>query len=185
MGRNGDGPSYLRLVETIRAGLPDAVIRSTFLVGFPGETEEDFALLLDFQERARFDWLGVFTWSREEGTAAYSMKGRVNKKIAAHRKTVIEERQVPITEEKMNRFVGRTVDVLVEEKFSDTPYMAPAAPHIREAPPGLWLGRLFCQAPEVDGAAVIRQAAGTTPQPGAMIRGRVCGRAGFDLEVEV
>ena len=191
MGRNGDGPHCLRLLDTIRARLPDAVIRSTFLVGFPGETEEDFAMLLDFQEQARFDWLGVFTWSREEGTPAYSMKGRVSKKVAAQRKALVEERQIPITEERMNRFVGRTMDVLVEEAFTETPTAPPvrSASASRDTPPaGLWLGRLFCQAPEVDGASVIRQApqsGGTPPRPGSLIRGIVRARTGFDLEVEV
>ena len=176
MGRNGDGKSYLTLLDKIRSRLPDAVIRSTFLVGFPGETEKDFSLLLDFQKKARFDWLGVFTFSREEGTAAYSMKERVSKKIARERKTIIEELQIPITEKRMNRFIGRTMDVLVEEEAAD----------------GLWLGRAFCQAPEVDGAAVICAPAATpgvvepdTVKPGALIQGTVVAQRGFDLEVRV
>jgi ribosomal protein S12 methylthiotransferase len=173
MGRKGETKSYLRLLKSIRAKLPDAVIRSTFLVGFPGETEDDFNMLLDFQRQACFDWLGVFVFSREEGTAAYSMKGRVAKKTAAKRKLFIEEKQIPITEEKINRFIGRTMDVLVEESV-DT----------------LWLGRLFCQAPEVDGATVIRRSDIKTDTqitaktaPGDMIRGTVVARVGFDLEV--
>jgi ribosomal protein S12 methylthiotransferase len=169
MGRNGDKQKYLGLLRAIRLRLPDAVIRSTFLVGFPGETEEDFSELLDFQKRARFDWLGIFSWSREEGTTAYSMKGKVGKKTAAAHKALVEERQIPITEERMNRFVGRTMDALVEEKAGD----------------GLWLGRLFCQAPEVDGAAIIRQGAATLTHlaPGTMIQGTITARSGFDLEV--
>jgi ribosomal protein S12 methylthiotransferase len=168
MGRRGDTKTYLALLDAIRARLPDAVIRSTFMVGFPGETEEDFAALLDFQAKARFDWLGVFTFSREEGTAAWSMKNRVNKKTAAQRKALVEEKQMSITEKNMDRFVGRTLDALVEEKIDDddvppagdSPGAAPSA--VGGSPDdsaaehsGLWLGRLFCQAPEVDGAAVI------------------------------
>jgi len=176
MGRRGSGESYLRLLDTIRCRLPDAVIRSTFLVGFPGETEEDFEQLLGFQRQAGFDWLGVFAYSREEGTAAHSMKNRVPKQIALRRKVLVEETQIPITEDRMNRFVGRTLDVLVEE----------ALPLAEDT---LWLGRLFCHAPEVDGAAVIQQANahGTAPQPapGQLIRGTVFARAGFDLEVRI
>ncbi|MCL1812827.1 MAG: 30S ribosomal protein S12 methylthiotransferase RimO [Treponema sp.] len=178
MGRKGNAKSYLGLLETIRTKLPDAVIRSTFLVGFPGETEDDFKELVDFQKKARFDWLGVFTFSREEGTAAYSMKGRVGKKIAAQRKAIIEEKQLPITEERMNRFVGQIMDVLIEEAID--PEDNPAT--------GLWLGRLFCQAPEVDGAAVIRTADATgtlLPKPGDMIRGTIVARNGIDLELLV
>ena len=180
MGRKGDAEIYLRLLDTIRSQLPDAVIRSTFLAGFPGETEKDFSELLDFQDKAGIDWLGVFCWSREEGTAAYSMKDRVTKKIAAERKKIIEEKQIPITEKKMDRFVGRTMDVLVEEAVDD-----------------LWLGRLFCQAPEVDGAAIIRTGeaqkgnartgnirTASSPEPGALIRGTVVARRGFDLELQ-
>ena len=181
MGRRGNAKSYLCLLETIRTKLPDAVIRSTFLVGFPGETEDDFKMLLDFQQQANFDWLGVFTFSREEGTAAYSIKGRVGKKIAAQRKAVIEEKQVPITEERMNRFAGRTMDVLVEEVIAPAPEDSPQSDNF-------WLGRVFCQAPEVDGAAVIRTADATgtkLPKPGDMIRGTIVARRGFDLELLV
>ena len=179
MGRKGNAKTYLKLLDIIRAKLPDAVIRSTFLVGFPGETEDDFQILLDFQKKAQFDWLGIFAFSREEGTVAYSMKGKVIKKTAAGRKALIEEKQIPITEKKMNRFVGRAMDVLVEEIIDPAPLdNSPAA--------GLALGRLFCQAPEVDGAAVIRTAAGTLlPKPGKMIQGTVVARRGFDLEISV
>ena len=143
--------------------------RSTFLTGFPGETEEDFAALLDFQEKARLDWLGVFAYSREEDTAAYGMKNRVPRKLAAERKRLVEERQIPITEENMDRFTGKAYDVLVEEEI--------------DMEGGLYLGRLYCQAPEVDGAAVIHCGDGRPPEPGTFVKGRVSGRTGFDLQI--
>jgi ribosomal protein S12 methylthiotransferase len=176
MNRRGRAESYLALLETIRRRLPGAVIRSTFLVGFPGETDADFAALLDFQEKARPDWLGCFTFSREEGTAAYGMRGRVSKKIAAQRKQIVEERQIAITEQNMERFVGQTLDVLIEERFENGDSEAAA-----EDEP-LWLGRLYCQAPEVDGAAVITGGHGEL-KPGALVPGAVIARRGFDLEV--
>ncbi|MDR2071671.1 MAG: 30S ribosomal protein S12 methylthiotransferase RimO, partial [Treponema sp.] len=141
MNRRGTAESYLDLIASIRAVLPGAVIRSTFLLGFPGETEEDFETLLDFQARARLDWAGSFVYSREEDTPAYFMKGRVSKRIAEARKRAMEERQILITQERMDRFIGRTEYVLVEERINGEE--------------GLYLGRLPCQAPEVDGAAVI------------------------------
>jgi ribosomal protein S12 methylthiotransferase len=183
MNRGGTGESYLELLDRIRDVLPDAVIRSTFLTGFPGETEDDFAMLVDFQQKARFDWLGVFVYSREEGTPAYSMGQRVAKKTAEGRKAVIEENQIPITEKRMDRFVGRRMEVLVEEKIDGS----------------FCLGRLFCQAPEVDGAAIIHTgtASGVSPavrktafktapvlNAGDLVPCRVLRRAGFDLEVE-
>ncbi|GHV27625.1 ribosomal protein S12 methylthiotransferase RimO [Spirochaetia bacterium] len=167
MNRRLDAAAYLSLINDIRRTLPDAVIRSTFLTGFPGETEEDFRKLLDFQARAELDWLGVFTYSREEDTPAYDMKPRVSKRTAAQRKTLIEEQQTAITEGRMDRFIGQTLEVLVEETVDEEE--------------GLYLGRLYCQAPEVDGSAVIRS--DRPLLPGAFIQGRVFGRAGFDLEV--
>ena len=169
MNRRGDAAAYLTLIERIRAALPDAVIRSTVMTGFPGETSADFQALLDFQDRARLDWLGVFTFSREEDTPAYAMKGRVPKKLAAERKRLIEERQIPITGERMSRFTGRELTALTEERI--------------EGEEGLSLGRLFCQAPEVDGATVLH--ADQDLRPGEFVRCKVFAQAGFDLEAAV
>jgi len=135
-------------------------------VGFPGETEDDFAQLLAFQQAARLDWLGVFAYSREEDTPAFALKGRVAKKLAAERKRAIEEAQVPISEARMERFVGRTMAVLVEERV--------------ENEDGLYLGRAYCQAPEVDGATVI--SADYPLVPGSIVGAKVFARAGFDLD---
>jgi ribosomal protein S12 methylthiotransferase len=170
MNRRGGADAYLKLVDSIRERLPSAVIRSTFLLGFPGESEEDFETLLRFQEEARLDWLGCFTWSREEDTPAFSMKGRVAKKLALERKRIVMERQIPITERRMDRFIGRELTVLVEEALEG-------------GGETLYLGRSYAQAPEVDGAVVI--SSGKTLQTGSFVRGRIHGRAGFDLEIRV
>jgi ribosomal protein S12 methylthiotransferase len=181
MNRRGDAPSYLELLEKIRDALPGAVIRSSFLTGFPGETGEDFGELLDFQAAARFDWLGVFTYSREDGTAAYNMKGRVDKKTAAERKALIEQRQAAISGAAAKRFIGRDMDVLVEEPMGS----AGKAPFrgAETAEDYLYLGRLYSQAPEVDGAAVIHGPSAL--KPGDLVRGRVFAGTGFDLQVSV
>jgi ribosomal protein S12 methylthiotransferase len=183
MGRRGGADSYLKLFDSIRSVIPDAVLRSTFLVGFPGETEKDFKELLAFQEQAAFDWLGVFAYSMEEGTPAYAMKKRVFPFIARRRKTIVEKTQVPITEGKMSRFIGRAMDVLIEEE-ADFPMEGSP-----EAVGKLWIGRLFCQAPEVDGATIVRaNPAVPLPVPaivGEIVRGRVNSRAGFDLEFQI
>ena len=180
MNRKGTAEKYLLLLETIHSRLPQAVIRSTFLLGFPGETEEDFAALLDFQEKAKLDWLGCFTYSREEGTAAYSMKGRVPVKTQAARKQTIEERQIPITEKNIERFTGQTLEVLIEEKINSA----------AEDGENFWLGRLYCQAPDIDGAAVIASsdidnAWGESLRVGDFVRCKVIARRGFDLEVRL
>ena len=172
MNRRSNAFFYLSLIKTIRRRLPDATIRSTFMTGFPGETEEDFALLLDFQKKASLDWMGCFAYSREEDTPSYHMKGRVAKKIAAQRKQLVEESQIPITEKQMNRFVGLTFDVLVEERFEP----------LAAGEENMYLGRLPCQAPDVDGSAVI-----ISPrplEPGSLVPCKVINRAGFDLKVQ-
>jgi ribosomal protein S12 methylthiotransferase len=164
MNRRGGAVEYLNLIEHIRAAVPDSVIRSTFLTGFPGETDADFDILLDFQDAARMDWLGVFVFSREDGVPAYSFKGRVSKKTARERKMLLETRQISITEKRMDRFIGRRMRALVEEKLDV-----------------FYLGRLFCHAPEVDGALVIESA---RPLPlGVFVDGIITGRSGFDLHM--
>jgi len=171
MNRAGDAEAYIALAETVRSRLPAAVIRTTFLVGFPGETDSDFALLTDFQEKLRPDWAGCFAYSREEGTPAYTMKAQVPQKTAVKRKRKIEARQIQITEKSMDRFVGQNLDVLFEERFSG------------KETEDIWLGRLYCHAPEVDGAAVITGIApGAEIKAGDFLPCRVIARRGIDLE---
>ena len=170
MNRHGSKEKYLELIKTIRTRLPHAVIRSTFLLGFPGETEEDFSELLGFQQEANLDWLGCFAYSHEEGTAAYTMKKQVPEKTAETRKQMIEERQIQITEKNMDRFTDQTFDVLVEEQIDN-----------------FYLGRLYCQAPDIDGAAVIVSGGETENalQLGTLVPCKITARRGFDLEVRV
>jgi len=175
MNRSGTADDYLSLADTIRKRLPSAVIRSTFLVGFPGETESDFSELLDFQEKLHPDWLGSFCYSREDGTPAYAIKGRVPKKTSVQRQLEIEKRQVPITEKSMDRFVNKCFNVLAEEYI-------PGEGAGRE---NFWLGRLFCHAPEIDGSAVIAVSGDNNISAGSFIPCRVIARRGFDLEVKI
>lgn len=169
MGRTGTGESYLGLLEKIRAVFPDAVFRSTFLAGFPGETEDDFKELLDFQRKAALDWVGVFGYSREEGTSAADMPGRCGAKTIAGRKIALETAQVPVSESRLSRFLSRRLDILVESPV-DTDC-------------GLYIGRAFLHAPEVDGAAVIESAGPLTS--GTVVTGTVRSMAGFDIRVFV
>jgi ribosomal protein S12 methylthiotransferase len=172
MGRRGNRRAYLRVIERIRESFPRAVIRSTFLVGFPGETDGDFAELLDFQQEAKIDWLGVFVYSREEGTAAYNMKPRVAKKTAAARKAALEEAQVPITAERLAAFTGMETEALIEEVME-------TVDGEKEGAACLAIGRLPIHAPEVDGAAVIESDSPLTP--GTIVRVRALGVSGVDM----
>jgi ribosomal protein S12 methylthiotransferase len=167
MNRRGNQDKYLDLLATIRSALPDAMLRSTFLLGFPGETDADFEVLRDFQEKARLDWLGSFAYSREEGTGAAGMKGKVAARTVASRRAAIEEAQERITHERLQRFIGRELEVLVEEP-------------LEEEDGGYSIGRAWMQAPEVDGLTVIRGVFA----PGAMLKVRVLAVAGVDLDAE-
>ncbi len=172
MNRRGSKEIYLELIGRIRKALPDSVIRTTFLVGFPGETEEDFKTLLAFQEEASLDWLGAFTYSREEGTPAFGMKGRVAKKTAEARKRLVEEAQVAITSARLARLVGSELEVLVEEEVA----LADGEDGLEGEE--LSLGRAWLQAPEVDGLVVLRGA----HKPGTLVRAKVIGVNGVDLD---
>lgn len=164
MNRSGDADRYLALLADIRSAVPTAVIRSTFLVGFPGETDDDVAELLRFQDRARMDWLGTFAYSREEDTPAWSMKNRVPKKTATARKAAVEQAQRPITEAALSRFVGTTQKVLVEELIEGE---------------DLAIARGYMNAPEVDGAVVV---VGENLVPGTFAEVVVSAVRGVDLE---
>lgn len=165
MGRRADPAGNLALVHRIRRALPRAVIRSTFLVGFPGETDADFEQLLAFQKAAALDWLGAFAYSREEDTPAWAMGGRVARKTAEERKAAVEAAQAPLTEAALDRHVGSSLDVLVEEPFEDGQFS---------------LGRAYLQAPDVDGLVVLHGSFA----PGSVVRARITRRNGLDLEAE-
>ena len=168
MGRKGDFETYSKLINDIRRRLPMAVIRSTYLTGFPGETEQDYRQFLKFQEEVGFEWLGVFTYSREEGTRAYHMGGLIEplflKNKAKKRKEQVERRQLELTNKKMEKFIGQELIVLIEELIPDS---------------SLAIGRTYLQAPEVDGSTVVH---GDSFNIGDRIRCTVKKVNGFDLE---
>lgn len=157
MGRKGSGDEYLKLFERIRSACPDVALRTTFLVGFPGETEEDFASLLGFVERARFDRVGVFTFSPEDGTAAAGMKGRVPKRTADRRARELLALQKGISLEKNRGLIGRNLDVLVESSGK---------------------GRSYRDAPEIDGFVSIR---GGGVRPGSIVKVEIVDARAHDL----
>ncbi len=139
MGRPWDGEKYLELINRIRDTVRDAVIRTSVIVGFPGEGPREFDGLLRWIERARFDRLGVFSYSREEGTTAYPLGDTVDQREKERRATVVAELQAEISREKNEKMVGRELYVLVEGK----------------TPEGVYFGRSHHFAPEVDGGIYI------------------------------
>ncbi|HEX3127901.1 MAG TPA: 30S ribosomal protein S12 methylthiotransferase RimO [Thermoanaerobaculia bacterium] len=141
MRRGGDAKRYLRLLERARELAPDIFLRSTFIVGFPGETEEHFQDLMKFVEEARFDHLGAFAYSPETDTPGASLPNRVPKNVARRRLRQLLEAQKPIALERRQRLIGKRLPVLVEGPCEETEH--------------LLQGRHYGMAPEIDGRLLI------------------------------
>lgn len=153
-----------RVTEKVRAAMPDAALRTTFIVGFPGETEEHFAALRDFVLETRFTHMGAFAYRAEEGTAAAAMPDQVEDRVKEWRRDSLMELQAEISEEDLQRFQGARLPVLVD------------APHPEW--PGLHTGRVWFQAPEVDGLTYI---SGPGVVPGVLMEADIVESAEYDL----
>lgn len=136
MNRRGDQALIRNVISKLRTEIPDVVIRTTFIVGFPGEGEEEFETLAEFVNEIEFDRLGVFTFSPQEGTPAFDMENQVDEDIKTRRGEVIMQDQYSIMEEKNNEKIGKTYRVVVEDYdgYSDS-----------------YTGRTYMDAPEIDG----------------------------------
>ncbi len=141
MKRGGGAEIFLKTLEKVRAAVPGIAIRSTFIVGFPGETEEDFKVLSQFVRDARLDWFGVFGYSDEEGSRAFGLDEKVPRRTIEARRRALMKLQQGISRKAKQDWVGRTVEVLVEGESEETSL--------------LWEGRTQYQAPEIDGKLYI------------------------------
>jgi ribosomal protein S12 methylthiotransferase len=148
----------------LRGAIPDLAIRTTCLVGFPGETEEDFQALLDFLEEAQFDRMGAFAYSPQEGTRAMQYEDDVPSEVKRDRLEEILEVQRAISGERLARFVGRDVDVLVDGSGEDV---------------GTSVGRVKWQADDVDGVTYLER--GGWAQPGGFVRARITASEDYDF----
>ncbi|MEM7095899.1 MAG: 30S ribosomal protein S12 methylthiotransferase RimO [Actinomycetota bacterium] len=141
MRRWGDGDRFLDRIDTIRSERTDATFRSNFIVGYPGETEEDHDRLLEFVDAARLDWCGFFSYSREDGTYAAELDGEVAADLVAERLAELREMQDRITEEKRDQLIGARVQVLVDEiGIARSHREAPEIDGIIEVPEDLAVG---------------------------------------------
>ena len=123
MGRAKSGDYIRSILGRIKNAIPDAVIRTTVIVGFPGETEEQFEELKDFIEEFKFDYVGVFKYSREEDTVAYNMPDQIPKEVKEKRWAELTNLQGEIAERKNEQFIGREVEVLIDGISSESEYM--------------------------------------------------------------
>ena len=181
MNRIGPASEYIETISYIKSELPDAVIRTTFLTGFPGETDKNAENTYNFLKEIRPDWSGCFTYSREEDTPAYSMKPRVPAKVAKARAERLEQLQSSITEENLKKYVGITTDVLIEEIITNNQEVS------EDSDEGLALGRAWFQAPEVDGCVVVRydltqKRDVEAVKPGNLVSVKILSVSGVDLD---
>ena len=166
MGRGYRGEEVTRLLERLRQAIPGLVLRSTLMVGFPGESEEDFRCLRDFVARAQFDWLGVFTYCREEGTPAADWEETVSPELKQMRRDKLMRLQSDISRSLNQARQGERVKVLVETGEE-----------------GYYRGRTYHQAPAVDGFTLLKS--DRPLSSGQLIEARLTGAGVYDLLAEV
>jgi len=164
MRRGGSAASHLRLLERFDGAMPEVAKRTTFIVGFPGETEEEFQALLDFVSAARFDHVGAFTYSHEEGTPSGELRDDVPAEVKDERRARLLELQQGIAFERNRGLIGRTVEVLMEGAHAETPH--------------LLVGRMSTQALDVDGQVLINDGIAA---PGTFASVELTETAGYDL----
>ena len=160
MKRPWDGERYLKIIEKVRAAMPDVAIRTTFIVGFPGETGKEFQYLLDFTEAARLDRVGAFLFSQEPGTPSHDMPGQVSQKVKADRYHQLMSLQQEISLEVNEGWIGRSLKVLVEAQQD-----------------GWLIGRSHRDAPDIDGLVFFKGEA----RPGDLVDVEVTEAEPYDL----
>lgn len=141
MGRKTSRMELISLIEKLRKEIPDIILRTTLITGFPGETEEDFAHMVDFVKTTKFDRLGVFTYSPEDGTKAADMEGQLDEEIKEARRDCIMKLQQEISARAASGKVGREMAVLIEGYLYEE---------------DIYVGRTYMDAPKVDGNVFVR-----------------------------
>jgi ribosomal protein S12 methylthiotransferase len=162
MGRGGSRSYFEKLISKIRQKIPGVNIRTTFIVGFPGETEEDFNALAGFVKKIRFDRLGVFTYSKEEGSSAFDLRQHISKKLRTERFNKLMSLQSPISLEKNRKLLGHTFRAVVDEKDED-----------------ITVARIYSQAPEIDGVVLIK---GNQAEKGSFVNVKIEEVYDYDLK---
>jgi ribosomal protein S12 methylthiotransferase len=179
MKRGSSGAAFLRLIERARATIPGLMLRTSFITGYPGETEADFRELCDFVRAAEFDWMGVFAYSDVDNAESFALGDKVDAEVIAERRDRLMALQRPISARRLRRLVGRKVTALVEGPSADTELV--------------WEARLGGMAPEIDGkiylsdlepAVTAMPAMNDRDENGARAQGRAA-RAGDMVTVEI
>ncbi|MBQ9120288.1 MAG: 30S ribosomal protein S12 methylthiotransferase RimO, partial [Lachnospiraceae bacterium] len=164
MGRRTSRAELEALMEKLRKEIPDIVLRTSLITGFPGETEEDHEILKDFIQKVRFERLGVFTYSKEEGTPAAKRKDQILKKVKVKRQKELMKLQQQIAFENARDMIGRQVDVMIEGKLVEEE---------------VYIGRTYMDAPKVDGYLFLY--ATDELMSGDIVRAEIMDAKGYDL----
>ncbi|MCX7973077.1 MAG: radical SAM protein, partial [Candidatus Aminicenantes bacterium] len=167
MRRGFSGRQALKLISKIRKKIPEAVFRTSLIVGFPGEGQKEFQNLLDFVREAEFDHLGVFIYSQEKGTPAYSLGDPISFEEKKRRKDTIMQLQAEISRKKLSRFVGQKLEVLLDG--SSNPQKT------------IYYGRSRYQAPEVDGIVKVSGGQANKPLSPGITMVEITGYGRYDL----
>jgi ribosomal protein S12 methylthiotransferase len=168
MKRGGNRKSLERLIERVRKRVPGIAVRTTFISGFPGETENDYEELLGFIKSVEFDRVGVFTYSDEEGTPAFDLSDKVPSRTAARRRNSLMKEQAKISRRKNKARVGEVVPVLFEGESKESEL--------------LWQGRMETQAPDIDGCVLINDVPeGVLPATGQLVKVEITEAYEYDL----
>ncbi len=168
MKRGAGADIFLKTIEKVRAAVPGIALRTSFIVGFPGESPDDLRTLEDFISAAQFDWLGVFSYSDEEGSGAHALDAKVPKRTIESRRRRLMKLQQSISRKSKQQWIGREVTLLAEGESEETPL--------------LWEGRTEFHAPEIDGKVYINDF-GDLPalEPGRFYRARITEAHDYDL----
>ena len=172
MKRGSHADAFLKMLGRIRRTIPGVSLRTSFIVGFPGETEDDFRVLCDFVRAAQFDWMGVFAYSDEETAKSYACDGKVDAETIARRRDALMAIQQKISRRTLRAKIGKTFTAMLEGPSKDTDVV--------------WEARLEGMAPEIDGKVYVTEIVGVTdaaqlPPPGTMARVEITEARDYDL----
>jgi ribosomal protein S12 methylthiotransferase len=172
MKRGAGVDIFLKTLEKVRAAVPGIALRTSFIVGFPGESLRDLQLLEEFIAEAKFDWLGVFNYSDEEGSAAFSLDKKLPKRTIESRKRRLMKLQQSISKRAKQQWIGRELVLLAEGESEETPL--------------LWEGRTQFHAPEIDGKVYINDfGANQALEPGRFYKAEITEAHDYDVVARI
>ena len=176
MKRGSNGDAFLKMIERVRKTIPGVSLRTSFIVGFPGETEDDFKTLCDFVRVAEFDWLGVFSFSDEDKASSFGLGDKVDEETIEHRKDALMSLQRKISAKKLRGCVGQKMQVMIEGPSKETDL--------------IWEARHEGMAPDIDGKIYVTEFAGVTdasqlPPPGTRATAEIAEAKDYDLIARV